>query len=232
MKKNKLHYELTDETKVNDQGVTLYRMRYTEDLPKAGVMKGQLGGWLESLTNSDYYNFPRVGLKSALLQDAEIFGNAMMTGSARMYDESQLFGEARLSGDAMLQDNAKLYGEAYVTGDVALGGNAKVYGNVSIRGDVSIENEARISKPSDYMVVQNIGSENADALLYRTKDGYFVEVGCWGADNGLDQLMPEVDRRRANYWDFSTPTEAQKDIWYKQYEAFKALAEATISQWK
>lgn len=50
-----IRFELTDESKVNLFGVRVYRIRATEDIPRWGVRKGDLGGWVESaeLTSGD-----------------------------------------------------------------------------------------------------------------------------------------------------------------------------------
>ena len=43
---NKMHsFEFTGETKVNFHGVTVHRIRATRDIPRAGVKKGDEGGW-------------------------------------------------------------------------------------------------------------------------------------------------------------------------------------------
>jgi len=38
-------FEFTGETKVNFHGVTVHRIRATRDIPRAGVKKGDEGGW-------------------------------------------------------------------------------------------------------------------------------------------------------------------------------------------
>ena len=38
-------FEFTGETKVNFHGVTVRRIRATRDIPRAGVKKGDEGGW-------------------------------------------------------------------------------------------------------------------------------------------------------------------------------------------
>ena len=42
-------FEFTGETKVNFHGVTVHRIRATRDIPRAGVKKGDEGGWVESV---------------------------------------------------------------------------------------------------------------------------------------------------------------------------------------
>ena len=64
-------YELTGTTKVNDWGVTVHQIRATEDIPRFGVSKGDLGGWVESET-----------LRNG---DARVSGNAWVFGNAQVY---------------------------------------------------------------------------------------------------------------------------------------------------
>ena len=71
-------FEFTGETKVNLHGVTVRRIRATRDIPKAGVKKGDEGGWIDSaeLTN----------------------GDARVSGNARVYGNAQVSGDAWVSG--------------------------------------------------------------------------------------------------------------------------------------
>ena len=40
-------YEFTGATKVNEWGVTVQQIRALVDIPRTGVRKGDLGGWIE-----------------------------------------------------------------------------------------------------------------------------------------------------------------------------------------
>ena len=65
-------FEFTGETKVNFHGVTVHRIRATRDIPRAGVKKGDEGGWVESVElpngNAQVYG------------DARVSGNAWVSG--------------------------------------------------------------------------------------------------------------------------------------------------------
>ena len=82
--------ELTDNTKVNAFGVTLYQIRATRDIPARGVRKGDLGGWIESAELS--YGVARVS------GNAWVYGNAEVYGNARVYGNAEVSGSARVSG--------------------------------------------------------------------------------------------------------------------------------------
>ena len=71
------HFELIEESKVNDEGITLFRIKLTIDC-KWG-RKGTLGGWIESEKN--------------------IYGDAWVSGNAQVY------GDALISGDAKYEKN-------------------------------------------------------------------------------------------------------------------------------
>ena len=67
-------FEFTGATKVNLHGYTVRQIRATRDIPRAGVRKGDLGGWIESaeLTNGD----ARVSGNAWVYGDAQVYGNA------------------------------------------------------------------------------------------------------------------------------------------------------------
>ena len=105
-------FELTGETKVNFQGVTVHRIRATRDIPRAGVKRGDEGGWVESveLTNGD----ARLSGDAWVSGTAQVYGNARVYGNAWVYGNAQVSGDARLSGDAWVSGNAQVSGDARV----------------------------------------------------------------------------------------------------------------------
>ena len=84
-------YEFTGVEKVNDWGVTVKQIRATRDIPRHGVHKGDLGGWVESaeLTNGD----------------ARVFGDAGVYGNAQVFGAAQVYGAARVCGDAWVYES-------------------------------------------------------------------------------------------------------------------------------
>ena len=75
-------YELTGETKVNEWGVTVKQIRALVDIPRTGVRKGDIGGWIEGdeLANGLH----RVSGDAWVSGDAQVFGNARVSGDARV----------------------------------------------------------------------------------------------------------------------------------------------------
>ena len=87
-----MKYEFTGETKVFF-GVTLKRIRA---LVSFGiVVKGELGGWIESDKNL-----------------SQVSGNAWVSGNALVYGDARVYGDAWVSGDARVSGNAQVSGDA------------------------------------------------------------------------------------------------------------------------
>lgn len=94
------NFEFTGETKKNDFGVTLQRIRCTVAIDKHGVKVGDLGGWIENEEN--------------------------LIGNAWVYGDAQVYGDARVYGDAWVSCDARVYGDAQVSGDARVYGYAQV----------------------------------------------------------------------------------------------------------
>ena len=69
-------YEMTGESKVNEWGVTVHRIRALANSPRLGIRKGDTGGWIESveLANGD----ARVSGNAWVYGDAQVYGNAQV----------------------------------------------------------------------------------------------------------------------------------------------------------
>ena len=72
------HFRLTNETKVNAFGVTLFRIQCTLDCKWAKV--GEKGGWIEKEANLD--------------GNAWVYGDACVYGNARVYGNACVYGNA------------------------------------------------------------------------------------------------------------------------------------------
>jgi len=111
------HFELTEESIVNDNGVTLYRIRCT--IPVKDVQVGDLGGFVQSEDN--------------------------ITGWAWVADDAQVFENARARDNALIENNAKLYGNCEVSGDARISENADISRFARIEGESWISGYALIS---------------------------------------------------------------------------------------
>jgi hypothetical protein len=94
-----MKYELTTETKIHF-GTTLYRIKALTTF--GNVEKGELGGFIEKESNLDQYG------------NAWVSGDAKVYGNARVSGDAEVFGDAEVSGDARVFGNAEVYGEAEV----------------------------------------------------------------------------------------------------------------------
>ena len=90
-------YEFTGEVKVKF-GVTLKRIRAIIDF--GNVKKGEIGGFIEEEENLSHEN------------SAWIYGNAEVSGDARVYGSAWIYGNAEVSGDARIYGNAEVSGSA------------------------------------------------------------------------------------------------------------------------
>ena len=79
-----------------------------------------------------------------------------------------MYGDAEVSGDA------RVYGDAEVSGDARVSGNAWVSGNARVYGD------AEVKKDDDYMVVGGAGRYNRFTTFFKCRDKTIkVICGCF-----------------------------------------------------
>ena len=128
-------YELTNET-MEYEGYTLHRIKALYSFND--VVKGDLGGWVESENNLSQSG------------DCWIYNNGMVMENAIVYDNatvcynSKVFGDAKVYGNVEVHGNAKVYGNAKVSDNAIVHGNAKVYGNARVFGDAEVYNKAKV----------------------------------------------------------------------------------------
>lgn len=134
-------YELTTNTEM----VLERKLFQIKALVSFGDIKaGDLGGWIEkeeNLSQSD---------------NAWVYGDARVSGSASVSGNARVYGNARVSDNASVSDDARVYGSARVSGDAWVSGNA------------------------DHLVIGPIGSRKDYTTFYRRKDGVTMVVcGCF-----------------------------------------------------
>ena len=86
-------YELTEET-VTVHGKILHRIKAVRGFES--VQAGELGGYIEKEENLSHY------------------GNAWVSGNAKVYDDAKVFGNAEVCNNAWVCNNAKVFGNAEV----------------------------------------------------------------------------------------------------------------------
>lgn len=166
-------HELTDESRLLDDGTRVYRIRCTAPIPPThfspGIRVGDLGGWVESMTVQRDLTIDRIGEASWVDGEACVIGNARLSGSARVSESAVIsdvgfvgedahvsgaaqvrggaavYGYARVRGAAVIHQNAEIFEYALVEGNGAVSGDAQVWGYGRVYGNALITGESRVS---------------------------------------------------------------------------------------
>ena len=177
------HFKLTEETKVNEAGVTLHRIMATRDSRHAKA--GEKGGFVEREDN--------LGGEAWVDNNAEVWGEAFVycyayvSGNARVYGRAQVYDYAWVGEDARVYDNARIYDSAYVGGHAEVHGQTEVEGMAAVKDEAEVTGHARvvgwakigrrafIEHLRDYCVFQGFGRwKDCPLTAFREKNG---EVG-------------------------------------------------------
>ena len=183
-------YEFTGEEKLVDNH-TLHRVRALRNF---GMVKaGDLGGWIEGEDNLSHDGYAWV------YGEAQVEGNACVTGGARVGDNARVSGEALVTGNALVSDAAWVYGwsqvtgNAYVGGDARVGGNARVTGSACVTGDARVGGNARVTGSADFSIIGGFGSFFRTTTFFRCKDGKVrTQCGCFYGD--LNEFRAKVKK--------------------------------------
>ncbi len=73
-----------------------------------------------------------------------VYGNALVSGDAHVYDNAKVFGDAHVSGNAWVYGNALVLGDAHVSGNAQVTGDAQIFGNAWLSGDALVSGDARV----------------------------------------------------------------------------------------
>ena len=177
------HFKLTEETRVNEAGVTLHRIVATRDSQHAKA--GQLGGFIEKEEN--------LGGEAWVDNNAEVWGEAFVycyayvSDNARVHGNAQVYDHAWVGADARVYDNARVHENAYVGGQAEVHGQAEVEGMAAVKDEAEVTGHARvlgwaeigrrafIEHLSDYCVFQGFGRwKDYPLTAFREKDS---EIG-------------------------------------------------------
>ena len=142
-------FELTAEFVTNVFGEKLFRIKAL--VAFGNVEKGELGGFIEKEDNLSHdgnawvYGDAQVSGNARVYGNAWVSGNAQVSGDARVYGNAWVYGDARVSGDAQVYGDARVSGNAWVYGDARVSGNAQVYGDALVYGDAWVYGNAWVS---------------------------------------------------------------------------------------
>ena len=165
-------YELTAETKVNFLGKTLFRIKALVSF--GNVEAGELGGYIEKEENLSHYGNAWVS------GNARVSGNAEVCGNARVCGNAEVCGNARVCGNAWVSGNARVCGNAWVSGNARVCGNAEVCGNARVCGNAWVSGNAEVCGDADYTTIKGFGSCFRCTTFFRCKDKQVrVSCGCF-----------------------------------------------------
>lgn len=153
-------YVLTDVT-IEVDGHTLHRIRAIRDITDPGypgwqVVRGQLGGYVESEANLSHDGAAWVDVDAKVFENAKVtgnalvFGDAVVRGEARVFEnakvngKAQVYGKATVGGSATVEDNARVEGSAMVYGYAQVYDNAQVHGHAKVYGEAWVYDNADV----------------------------------------------------------------------------------------
>lgn len=166
------HFKLTEETKVNEEGVTLHRIMATRDSRHAKA--GEKGGFVEREDN--------------------LGGEAWVDNNAEVWGEAFVYGYAYVSGNARVYGYAQIYGRSELGGTVRVTDNAHVFGDTKLVGSVRIGRDAFVGHTKGYCSLLNIGRPNQQTTAYRAADGS-VRIAFGEDVYPIDRVNKSVVRR-------------------------------------
>ena len=94
-----MKYKLTDE-KIKHNDKTLYRIQALKDF--SNVKAGDLGGYVESMTNLSQYDNCWVADEAKVFDNARVFGNALVFENARVLGNARVFDDAEIKNGTIL----------------------------------------------------------------------------------------------------------------------------------
>lgn len=166
-----IKYEMTDETKVFDNGIkyVLHRIKALSDFDVADgrhISAGDLGGWIEDYRNLEQEGAAWVGDEAMVFDRARVTNGALVCGNAIVHDMAHIticsivydFAEVaccEVTCLSTIKESATIYGdvcdESVVIVESKVSGNASIKGNAyicesSIAGNAVITDDAVVTE--------------------------------------------------------------------------------------
>ncbi len=142
------HFKLTNETMVNAQGITLYRIECIKEIYDFNVKVGDKGGWVSDVD--------RLCGDAWIFDDAQVFGEAFVGDKARIYNNAMVYEKAHVRNHAQIFGNAQIFGKSSIGGCVKIYDNAKVYDNAYINDAVQIYDNAIIYEHASLLYMTQV----------------------------------------------------------------------------
>ena len=151
---NEKHFRLLKDDSIEIDGVKLYRIEATKDLPQHDVEKGDLGGYVEDECNlsgnawvgrnAKVYGNAWVYGEAVVTDDARVFENAQICGNSMVSGEAKVYGSAEIDENAQIEDKVEVYGEAKVCGNTLIFGKARIYEEAQVSGGATVAGGAQV----------------------------------------------------------------------------------------
>lgn len=144
-------YVLTDETRIGPSGVTLYRIRATDEWLKVTNRywmyhdEGMYGGFVEGDHNLSHEGDAWVAYSAEVSGKALVRDNAYVTGYAQVLDEALIEGDAVICDHAIVAGKARVYGRTIVEGHACVGGRATMADTAKVSQSALVAGHAVIS---------------------------------------------------------------------------------------
>lgn len=140
-------YEILPELIVAPNGVNCYQIKALKDIPAIDVGKGDLGGYVSSMTSLSHSG------------NSWVFEGGFITGNAIVKDDA-------IVGDgAIVADTACVGGTAAICHGVVVDDNAQVSGDVVIRHG-NIGSGATVKEQHHYLYADNINGNGGECTIY------------------------------------------------------------------
>lgn len=161
-----MKYEIIKDSIYFEKQFVLHRIRALIPIPRHGVKKGDLGGYILHGQNLSQEGDAWITDSAIACEEAAVYENALLSKGARARDNSRVNGSAGLtdnaiirgyarasgdslaSGAAILEGDSLLTGSAYISQNAKLGGNAVMLDLSQAYGSALIRGNARMTKNS------------------------------------------------------------------------------------
>ena len=182
---------LTDKFVFNAFGVKLFRIKCVKSFKYA--KEGELGGLIEKEENLEQSGNAWVYGDAQVSGDARVYGNAWVSDNARVSGDARVYGNAWVYGDAQVSDDARVSGDARVYGNAWVSDNALVSGDARVSGDAQVSGDAKIENNDNHCGFDCFGSANRHTHAYLTKDNK-VEITCGCFKGSIEEFEKKVEK--------------------------------------
>lgn len=151
-------YELYELPVVSPNSKARYKIRALRDIPSIGVSKGDMGGIVES-----EYSLSQSG-------DCWVFEGGFVI------DDAQVSEDAIVKSGGCVSERARVTGKAVICDGVTVNRNAYVGGTAVIQHG-TIGKSAVVTKPYDYLFVDDANGRGVSCTLYNANRGTGITIG-------------------------------------------------------